>query len=162
MVSGASNYRFRLFDGVTYTTPYTNSLNKFKLNNFVGLLPSTAYTVEVAVKLTSEPGYGPYGSMCTVITPALFRVDVTHNTGLFKAIAYPNPFASSFLLDVKTSSESKVQVKVYDMLGKLLEDTTVDNKDLSVLEIGADYPSGVYNVIVTQDANYNSLRVIKK
>ncbi len=161
-VSGASNYRFRLYDGVTYTTPYTNSLNKFKLNNFVGLLPSTTYTVEVAVKMTSEPGFGPYGSMCTIISPAVFRTDVTYNTTLFKAIAYPNPFVSSFLLDVKTSSESKIQIRVYDMLGRILEDKTVENKDVSFLEIGTDYPSGVYNVIVTQDDNYNTLRVIKK
>ena len=163
VVSGATTYRFRLFDGVTYYGPFDTSLNKFKLNNFVGLLPSTTYSVEVAVKMATEPSFGPYGSMCTVLTPAVFKMNVSNsNDFAFKAVAYPNPFASSFLIDVKTTSESQIQFRIYDMLGKLIEDKTLDKESLSVLEIGSAYPTGIYNIIITQENNSSSLRVIKR
>ena len=156
-------YRFRLYDGVTYTTPFDTGVNKFKLNNFVGLLTGTSYSVEVAVKMVTEPNFGPYGSICTIISPAVFKMNVQNSNAFeFKAVAYPNPFASSFLLDVKTASESQIQYRVYDMLGKLLEDKTLEKEMFSTLEIGAAYPTGIYNIIITQENNNSSLRVIKK
>ncbi len=161
VVSGAAQYRFRLFDGITYTTPFDNTANRFKLNDFVGLLPSTTYTVEVAVKMPTEPAFGPYGSSCTIITPAVFRTTPTAAIE-FKAVAYPNPFATGFYIDVKTASNTLIEVKVYDMLGRLLENQSIDNKELSVNEIGAAYPTGIYNIVVTQDDNQKTLRVIKK
>lgn len=161
VVSGATQYRFRLYDGITYTTPYSTTMNKFKLNNFIGLSPNTAYNVEIAVKMPTEPNFGPYGPICTINSSAVLRM-IAPAVVEFKAVAYPNPFASSFLLDVKTASESKIQVRIFDMLGRIIEDKMLENAALSVLEIGTAYPSGVYNIIVTQDENYNSLRVIKK
>ena len=48
------------------------------------------------------------------------------------------------------------------MLGKLLEDKTLEKEMFSTLEIGAAYPTGIYNIIITQENNSSSLRVIKK
>ena len=80
----------------------------------------------------------------------------------FKAIAYPNPFAENFKLDVKTSSEEALQIKVYDMLGKLVENRILEVSEIEGLEVGANYPSGVYNVIVSQGDVVKTLRVIKR
>jgi len=77
-------------------------------------------------------------------------------------MALPNPFADNFKLDVKTSSEEVLQVKVYDMLGKLVDSREVSTTDVQTLEVGNNYPSGVYNVIVTQGENTKTLRVIKR
>ncbi|RZJ34546.1 MAG: T9SS type A sorting domain-containing protein [Flavobacterium sp.] len=80
----------------------------------------------------------------------------------FTAVAYPNPFAESFAINVKTSMESPINVKVYDMTGRLLESREVAVSDAETLAIGERYPSGVYNVIVTQGDEAKTLRVIKR
>ncbi len=81
---------------------------------------------------------------------------------VFNATAYPNPFAENFQLDIKTSSEEVLQVKVYDMLGKLVDNQILDATQVEGFEIGSNYPSGVYNVIVSQGDNLKTVRVIKR
>ncbi len=80
----------------------------------------------------------------------------------FKATAYPNPFAENFKLDIKTSSEEALQIKVYDMLGKLIDNQILETTEVEGFEVGANYPSGVYNVIVSQGDIVKTLRVIKR
>lgn len=46
------------------------------------------------------------------------------------------------------------------MLGKLVEDRKAQVSD--IIELGDNYPSGVYNVIVSQGENTKTLRVIKR
>jgi hypothetical protein len=48
------------------------------------------------------------------------------------------------------------------MIGKLINKIEVNPSNASELQIGDNYPAGVYNVIVTQDANIKTLRVIKQ
>jgi hypothetical protein len=83
-------------------------------------------------------------------------------TDKFNVVSSPNPFISNFSLNLTTSSQELVQIKVFDMLGKLVEEQEVKPIDVSALKIGtSNYPSGVYNVIVTQGAEKKTLRVIK-
>ena len=77
-------------------------------------------------------------------------------------MAYPNPFAENFKLAVKTNSEANIQIRVYDMIGKLLEDKMINVSDIQNFELGNQYPSGVYNVIVTQELNSKTIRVVKR
>jgi len=78
------------------------------------------------------------------------------------AKAYPNPFSESFNLDVTTSSVDKVGVAIYDMTGKLIEQREVNADEVSGLQVGDRFPSGVYNVIVSQGNEVKTLRVIKR
>ena len=80
----------------------------------------------------------------------------------FTAVAYPNPFTNSFLLDVKSSNTSNVDIIVYDMLGRLVEQRQANVNELETTTIGNNYPSGVYNVIVTQDGETKAVRVVKR
>ncbi len=80
----------------------------------------------------------------------------------FGVIAYPSPFTENFNLNLTTSSEDKVQVMVYDMIGKLIDQKEVSPSEATTLQVGDRYPSGVYNVIVTQGENTKTLRVIKR
>jgi hypothetical protein len=48
------------------------------------------------------------------------------------------------------------------MLGKLIDDRIVDATEISNFELGNNYPSGVYNIIVSQDENLQTLRVVKR
>ena len=66
------------------------------------------------------------------------------------------------MLNVVTSSESTIQIRVYDMLGKQIDNRNVEVSDIENLQVGASYPSGVYNVIVTQGENTQTVRVVKR
>ena len=76
-------------------------------------------------------------------------------------VAYPNPSSTVFTLQVLSSNKAKSsEVRVYDILGRLIEKRLL--QQAKPIEVGASYPSGIYNIIVTQDTEVKSLRVIKK
>jgi hypothetical protein len=80
----------------------------------------------------------------------------------FTAIAYPNPFAENFMINVTSSSQEMVGLKVYDMIGRLIEQREVKVSDLENSTIGDSYPSGVYNILVTQGEEVKTVRVVKR
>jgi hypothetical protein len=104
--------------------------------------------------------FGDYGNSCeiSVVAPSVPKAVLVP----FKATAYPNPFADNFMLDVKTTSQSIVNVKVYDMVGRIIEQRELRTSDLETKSIGNNYPSGVYNVVVAQEDNLQTVRVIKR
>jgi hypothetical protein len=129
-----------------------------------GYAPGAQY--DVSVSMMTSGAYSPYGDVCTITAPGAARFeDVKEEleaTVDFKAIVYPNPYADTFAIDVTTSSTENIQVKVYDMIGKLLEVRDVTVTDIETQKLGDRYPSGVYNIIVTQGDNVKTLRVIKR
>jgi hypothetical protein len=80
----------------------------------------------------------------------------------FSVQAYPNPYTETFNLSLTTSSEDKVSVVVYDMTGRLIERREVRPSDMVEQQIGDRYPSGVYNIVVTQGNNVKTARVVKR
>ncbi len=158
-------YRFRLTNNTTnavYVYDALNGLNKFNFNQLPASFRSagTVYTVEVALRNT-DGNYLPYGAPCNVTTPGITKM-VTPSVVEFKALAYPNPFAENFMFDVKTGSESTIQLRVYDMLGKQIENRNIEANEINNIQFGDRYPSGVYNVILSQENDTQTLRVIKR
>jgi hypothetical protein len=129
--------------------------SNFKLSDFTIAQLGKTYSISVAIKLNGI--FGDYSTACDVFT-APARVAKLP----FKATAYPNPFANNFMLDVTTSSRSVVGVKVYDMIGRLIEQREVSVSDLENATIGDRYPSGVYNVVVSQEDSVQTVRVVKR
>ena len=124
---------------------------------------SLAVNVWFRVKLTGPCATLAYSTPVNVWFKACATTVRAEETPLeFKAIAYPNPFAENFKLEVKTSSEEVLQVKIYDMLGKFIDNRILQTTEIEGFEIGANYPTGVYNVIVSQGENVKILRVIKR
>ena len=78
------------------------------------------------------------------------------------AKAYPNPFTENFNIELTSSSVDKVGVTIYDMTGKLIEQREVSSEEVSTLQVGERFPTGVYNVILTQGTEVKTLRVIKR
>lgn len=117
-------------------------------------------------KFTNSCGVVVYSSAFTVYykdcTVAKTRVKPVVENAEFKVIAYPNPYTDNFNLSLTTSSVDKVTVSVYDMLGKLLDQREVSPKAVSSIQVGDNYPSGVYNVIVSQGENKETVRVVKR
>ena len=80
----------------------------------------------------------------------------------FEAVVSPNPYSDNFNVNLSTSSDDKVSISVYDMVGKLIDTREVSPKQTTEVKIGDKYPSGVYNLIVTQGKDVKTLRVIKR
>ena len=166
-INGAIQYRFRLFNSNGYDTAFTNSLNRFTLNNFPGLMAGSSYSVQVAVKMPNESDFGPYGTTCSIVTPGgnasrQLSEDSLKVEKSFAAFAYPNPFEGNFKLELTTNSEDNIQVKVYDILGKLVEDKKINSSSIETFTLGTNFTSGVYNVVVSQGENTKTVRVIKR
>jgi len=92
----------------------------------------------------------------------VFYRDCSIVNKLTSVISYPNPFTDNFNLSLITSSEEKVTLSIYDMTGKLIEQRESNSNDVSKLKIGDFYPSGIYNVIVSQGSELKTVRVIKR
>jgi hypothetical protein len=161
-----TQYRFqvtRISDGAS--TTIDRSLNWFMFNMIPAYTPGATYGVRVAVM--SSGTWSPFGDACEITAPGAPAKNDTETlvpatAAAFKAVAYPNPFVSAFGVAVTTAGEQPVGVKVYDMLGKLIESREVKVSELGTLQVGDRYPSGVYNVIVTQGTEVRTLRVIKR
>lgn len=80
----------------------------------------------------------------------------------FAVVAYPNPYSENFNLSLTTTSLENVSVMVYDMTGKLVEEREVSSANIAELQVGNRYPSGIYNVIITQGSEVKTLRVVKR
>ena len=149
------------------TTRYAETVSRwFYLKSLIGGgLYSTAYTISVAVKYNGV--WANYGDECTVTTPSapLTRpVDLETETDLaaFKVTGYPNPYTNTFQLDINTQSSALVNVMVYDMVGKLIEVRNSGISELGTMEMGDNYATGIYNVMVTQGTEVKTVRMIKK
>ncbi|UPQ80769.1 GEVED domain-containing protein [Flavobacterium azooxidireducens] len=171
-LTGATQYRFTLSDGVSYNQVYTTSARFFRLSTFNALqtlTPGGQYSVTVEAEIY---GYFYAGKDCNILVPGgaairsnpIVKAEETIKDipTDFKAVAYPNPFANSFAVDVRTSNTEKVSLTVYDMAGRLLEVKEVNASEVANYQFGDRYPSGVYNMIVTQGEETRTVRVVKQ
>ncbi|HEY0045975.1 MAG TPA: T9SS type A sorting domain-containing protein, partial [Flavobacterium sp.] len=160
----ATSYRFEITNMATnQVTTIDRPTSYFSFNNVPGYSPATQYGVRVAVMTKGH--FSDYGDACEITSPgtaARFDEVSPKAENAFAATAYPNPFADNFSIDVTTSLTETIKVNMYDMTGRLLETREVAPSEVKALQLGDRYPSGVYNVIVTQGENVKTLRVIKR
>jgi hypothetical protein len=162
LVPFATGYRFRITDQANAANIQVidRSLRDIRLSSVTAfpIVPGGTYTIEVAVRNT-DGTYLDYGPACTVTAPAGAGREMLKP---FEAIGHPNPFADSFMIDLATMTETNVTVKVYDMTGRLLDNRAVEVKDMESFRLGERYPSGVYNVVVIQGDQTETLRMVKR
>lgn len=164
-VQSAAQYRFRLFnEAQEYDFAIDRPLNSFRLSDFIGLISGENYSVQVAVRMPNQMDFGPYSKTCTLTVPSVARSleETTPDTQGLDAQVYPNPYAEQFYFKVATSSQELFTIQVYDMMGRAIETRTVNADAIESTEVGANYPAGVYQVILTQGANVKTLRVVKR
>ncbi|RZJ31643.1 MAG: T9SS type A sorting domain-containing protein [Flavobacterium sp.] len=167
--ANATTYRFRLINTELGYSQYVDRPSRcYNLNMFSGLQPGTAYTVKVAVKINGV--FTAYGKACDVTTPPSlpatrhsisFNENTESDTSLMPK-PYPNPFTDYFSIDATLRADAEVSVKVFDMMGRLLDAHNVYGKDLPALQFGSNYPPGVYNVVVQLNDQVQTMRVIKR
>ncbi len=169
-VSQATQYKFTLRNSdLNYEQSVVRNVKNFNLSMFTGLQSGTIYDVTVEIYLHGQ--WSPEGKACSVTTPgrvvarqipAADKSDSSIAGGDFRIVGYPNPFNTSFGVDLQTSSAENVSLSVYDMTGRLLEIRDVRVEEVSGLQLGDRYPSGVYNVVAAQGSEIRTIRVIKQ
>ncbi|MDI9258544.1 T9SS type A sorting domain-containing protein, partial [Flavobacterium sedimenticola] len=158
----SARYRFYLkgYDlstNLIYDHYVDRNTNDVTLAMFPAIPSGLDYYISVAVKL--GPAVVIPKEECLIFIPT----PPSRVTALpLEVTAYPNPFAGSFSLAVTTSSQSSIDIKVYDMVGRLVEQRVVRASAVESTTIGDRYPSGVYNVVVTQDEEVQTVRVVKR
>jgi hypothetical protein len=75
---------------------------------------------------------------------------------------YPNPFTSTFRLNMETDSDAPVNVRLMDIGGRMIENHDMPVYELSNKEFGTDCSEGVYIIVLTQGETVNTLRVVKQ
>ena len=125
------------------TTAFLSTDKSLTIKTINGVGTSTATKSLALTKLAA----------CTTLTSVSKVAPVA---SVFKVVAYPNPSTEGF--KINSSNKKPFGVQVYDMLGRSIEQRQLKSDS----QIGANYARGIYNVIVTQDAQVKTLRLIKK
>ncbi len=142
---------FATFDntaGINTTITAVTSLSAVGVNG--------AFVVANSATEIGSPG------VYLISNPNLNTVESPINSNEMKLVVYPNPTNSNFQLSLNTGNQEKFSIKIYDMMGRLLESHTVTSIDVSTQKFGTNFPSGIYNIVVKQGDLSKSVRVIKK
>jgi hypothetical protein len=157
-------YTATLIQGATYNwvVPNEASIITVPPNGNVIVVNYSGVTVAIgasaAVTCSATNGTGTSTIKSLTVKRAACPTKLSNPTSDdFSAVAYPNPSTEGF--KVKSSNEKSFGVQVYDMLGRSIEQRQMNSDSV---EVGRNYATGVYNVIVNQGANVKTLRVIKQ
>ena len=159
-----TSYRFEVTNMTTNVVVLVdNNLNWFRLNMLSNYSASTNFSVRVALFTTGV--WSSFGTSCTITSPGAART-TANNTGnetvVFDVTASPNPFDNHFSMFLNSINTEDVSIKVYDMLGKLIEQRTVSASEVVIQEIGNSYPTGVYIVVVSQGEEVKTIKITKR
>jgi uncharacterized protein YjiK len=89
-------------------------------------------------------------------------IDTFSNTTDFQITAYPNPTNSYFNLNVVSENLDTISIKIFDMMGRFLEEQNINPNEVTNLKFGTDLPSGFYNLIIKQGDLHKLIKIIKK
>lgn len=185
-VSGATQYRFEINNGVA-TTLFTSNNRWFNLMSAGVAAPNTLYTVRVAVGVNGT--FYPFGSACTVLSPPALMAPLIEGTEElvvgqqeihvnnsddvdnpsfedlnedFSPLIYPNPFASEFQISLPSfPADSQVQLNVFDATGALIYSFTGDLNLLQQSKFGFDFTPGVYVARFVLPDSTETIRFVK-
>lgn len=158
-------YRFKVVGPFGTQQVIDRNVPNFTANMITGYSLANQYTVSVSVRtLGINSEFSSYGPACIInpTTQARSSKGLQATNPSFAVSVYPNPSENNFRINLSTTSDELVYIKFYSVDGKLIEDKVLNTVDIDALEIGQNYASGLYNIIVSQGENYKTLHVIKK
>ncbi len=169
-IGGAQRYRFTLLDDFGYIQTYTTTNRYFRLSNFNTLSPLSAgreYSLKVEVEIY---GYFYSGKDCNIKMPGssplpLLRTlnpEPSKQNNYVKATAHPNPFSTIFSIDYVSDSSNPIKLMIYDITGRLLLNQKIQKSQLSKFSLGELYATGIYNLVLIQDNQIKTVRVVKQ
>jgi hypothetical protein len=172
-IQGATQYRYKIVHGgneLLVTKPSTSRWFYFPID-VPGFILGETYQISVSVEFNGN--FGPFGQTCFVTLPITPAASPNNNNSStademeteaisgFDAVAFPNPFADAFTLNIRSESHEAVVVRVYDMNGKLLENRNLQVSEAATVVIGGNLAAGMYHVTVMQGDNLKTMKMIK-
>ena len=156
--------------GFDITTWFNNSNNTGLAtpisNAGILVLPYNTADGSVYTGLDYRPGSASIAATGADFTDSSFTAlgteDFTSNEVKSTLTVYPNPFSESFKLHFTSTSSDDVKVVAYDVTGRTIETRNVNFADINNQELGSNYQSGMYIVVLKQGEITKSFRVIKK
>jgi hypothetical protein len=149
------------------------------VNNSPALIPTTTssttktYTLAAnSIYYISVTGSSSYLCYQFSVAPASFLTKSSESIiqneikksvkkiDIFNVSAYPNPSGNYFTLKIETASNEKIDLRVMDVTGRLIE----EKKNVSasdILKLGEKYINGVYIVEVAQSNKRRTVKLIK-
>ena len=148
--------------GTSPTTTFATFDNTAGINNTITAVTSLS-TVGVNGAFIAANSATEIGSPGVyLISNTNLGTDTPSIVNGLQLIAYPNPTGSNFQLNLITENQENVDIKIYDMTGRLLEYHNLNSTEVNNQKLGAGFPIGIYNVLVKQGNTSKSLRIIKK
>ncbi len=134
-------------------------------NNILSIFDATENSSLSCIKVDNVANANSYpdwskDSTASYSTTCALAADEFSNQSLVDYA--PNPFSTSFTINIKSFLSDTVQITAYDMIGRAIETRNVATTDNNLIEMGNNYPAGVYNILVKQGDKTQTLRVIKK
>jgi hypothetical protein len=161
-INGSTHYKFRINDGVT-TQYIVRPVRNFSMWSFAWAYNKT-YTIDVAIKRGVSGAFGPYGPACTISSPSSIakHIDLDIIDNAWEVSFDQNPFDTYFNLNVLSSSSLFIQVVIFDITGKQLENKIINPDEIIDTHFGENLSSGVYFVNVSQGLNNKTLKMMKR
>ncbi|WP_438967286.1 T9SS type A sorting domain-containing protein, partial [Flavobacterium sp.] len=168
-IANATAYKFNIYDatGTTLLATMENAYNYFDFTQ-MSYSFNTTYQVTVTIKIGTQ--YGEESSNCSItIGPdpgASAKQEAgsenTKSSVTSLMTAYPNPFKTSFNISPLEGETDNLSYQVYDATGKIIESNSLKANELSSLEIGNYYPTGMYLVVARQGEQTQTFKMIKQ
>lgn len=80
----------------------------------------------------------------------------------FKVTASPNTFENSITFEVITAEQSTINVQIFDLLGKLVEQGDFSVESIKDHLFGTQLSTGVYQAVITQESQKSVQKIIKQ
>lgn len=109
--------------------------------------------------VSSQTGGAVFANRSFTVTPETLTVLEQQES---ITLLTPNPFTDHFNLDIQSNSTEEVQLCVYDLLGRKIEEKMINPLEMTKVEMGGNYPSGHYIVKVVQGKQEQSHKMIKQ
>ena len=154
-------------DADLWLSPTNSSPTPGSTNTIVSFAPYGSPNIIRNATTTTSPhyvtlGYSQGNPLRGYVLNSTQLATITNEAVTDIVKAYPNPFENTFKLHMNEASADAVQVEVYDILGKRIEELMLVANEINELEIGQNYPSGFYNLKVSQGDKTQSIKMIKQ
>ena len=175
-LAAGNNYSLEITDGSSYDNalayvspfpspfPITNGAVIITGGIDNGFVDTYSYNYFFDWDITEVCSSAREAVTATVLTAEECNLGIASNSdSLASIVAAPNPYNDTFKLSIQSSTLSDVDIKMYDMIGRLIQNySNIPYNEVVNLELGSELPSGIYTILVKQDDKSKSIQVIKK
>lgn len=91
---------------------------------------------------------------------AFTKIVAVEKTSAHHITLMPNPFDEA--ISIRSDSDGKLNINIFDVLGKLVYSTTNENNEGGILTIHPELSSGTYIITVQTDTFFEQQKIIKR